>query len=300
VVLALVLIVCLAGSTITLRKLDRLRAGATLEEVLYIPSPAILKRMSLGYTGLMADIYWTRAVQYFGRKHHESAAAYNLLPALLDITTTLDPHLIVAYQFGSVFLAQPPPEGAGMPHKAVQLVERGIRENPEEWRLYYHLGFLHYMELHDPLAAADAFNRGGTVAGAHPWLKVLAASMAQHGGDLQTARFLWTKIYETTDDKMVRANAVKHLQALEVDDTVPKLEAMVRAYRDQYGSLPASFMPLISLGWLRTLPVDPAGHPYKLGPDGRVEVQVPRELPFIHKGLPPGREASLLASPQSK
>ena len=29
--------------------------------------------MSLGYDGLLADIYWTRAVQYFGGKHHDGA-----------------------------------------------------------------------------------------------------------------------------------------------------------------------------------------------------------------------------------
>ena len=296
----MVLIGCLSGAIVTLRAVDRLRAGSTLEEVLYIPSPALLKRMSLGYTGLVADIYWTRAVQYFGSKHHERAAHYNLLPTLLDITTTLDPHLVVAYQFGSVFLAQKPPEGAGMPEKAVALVERGIRENPNDWRLYYHLGFLEYMELHDPVAAARAFDRGAQVSGAHPWLKVLAAAMAQHGGDLQTARFLWSKVYENSDDKMIRANAVKHLQALDVDEVVPKLEAMVRAYRDVYGNIPTSFLPMVRLGWLKAIPVDPAGHPYKLQPDGRVEVQAPDELPFIQRGLPPGGKASLVQVTQSK
>jgi len=68
---------------------------------------------------------------------------------LLEITTTLDPHLIVAYEFGSIFVAQQPPEGAGQPDTAVALVERGIRQNPGEWRLYYHLGFIHYLERHD-------------------------------------------------------------------------------------------------------------------------------------------------------
>ncbi len=297
--IAVVLIVCLGGAGLTLHKVDSLRRGATLAAVLYIPSPAVVKRMSLGYTGLVADIYWTRAVQYFGRRHHEGAANYYLLPPLLDITTTLDPHLIIAYQFGSVFLAEAPPEGAGMPDKAVELVERGIRNNPGDWRLYYNLGFLEYMGRHDPATAARAFSRGAELPGAHPWLKVLAAAMAQHGGDLQTARFLWTKIYETTDDKQIRANAVRHLQALEVDEVVPKLEAVVRAYREEYGSVPVSFMPMVKLGWLRGIPVDPAGHPYKLFPDGHVEVEVPAALPFIQKGLPPGKQASLVQVPQS-
>jgi hypothetical protein len=36
------------------------------------------------------------------------------------------------------------------------------------------------------------------------------------------------------------------------------------------------------------IPVDPDGHPYKLTPEGRIEVQVPDDFPFATKGLPPG------------
>ena len=51
-----VLLASMAGSVLLLRQLDRLRTGATLEDVLYITSPKTLKRMSLGYDGLLADI----------------------------------------------------------------------------------------------------------------------------------------------------------------------------------------------------------------------------------------------------
>src|SRR5208337_2271997 len=103
---AIVLAASLAGASLTVRRLDHLRAGATAEEALYVPSPKILRRMTLGYNGLLADIYWTRAVQYFGVHHYVRSRRYKLLEPLLDITTTLDPHLVVAYEFGAVFLAQ--------------------------------------------------------------------------------------------------------------------------------------------------------------------------------------------------
>ena len=138
-VLTGVMMVALLGSIVLLRQIDQVRQGATLEESLYIPSPKVLKAMSLGYTGLMADIYWTRVVQYFGSKHKANAMQYKLLAPLLDITTELDPHLRVAYQFGATFLAQKPPEGAGDPQAAVRLIEKGIRENPNTWQLYYEL-----------------------------------------------------------------------------------------------------------------------------------------------------------------
>src|SRR3989442_11350859 len=108
-VFGVLLIACIAGSVLLLRGLDRLRSHATLEEVLYIPSPKAIKRLSLGYDGLLADIYWTRAVQYFGNKHNVGAENFNLLAPLLEITTALDPHLVVAYEYGSNFLAPHPP-----------------------------------------------------------------------------------------------------------------------------------------------------------------------------------------------
>ena len=41
-------------------------------------------------------------------------------------------------------------------------------------------------------------------------------------------------------------------------------------------------------GFIQGTPVDPKGHPYKLMPDGRIEVQDPKNIYFITKGLPPG------------
>lgn len=281
-----VLIVCLGGAVATVRALDRVRARDAEEEVLYVPSAKVLQRLSLGYNGLIADLYWTRAVQYFGAKHHLHARSFPLLAPLLDITTELDPHLMVAYEFGSIFLAQAPPEGAGEPEQAVQMVLRGIRENPGVWRLYYHLGYIQAMELHDYVAAARTFDTGSRVPGAHPWMKVMAAAMAQHGGDRETARFLWARIYESTDDEYIRRNAVQHLRALQVDDDIQQLEQLVALVRQRTGRLPASFAEMLAAGLLRRLPTDPLGHPYRLAADGHVYVQDARDLPFLKYGVP--------------
>src|SRR5215472_18721926 len=114
---------CGLSSMLLLRELDRVRTGATLQEFLYISSPKLLKRMSLGYEGLLADVYWTRAVQYYGGIHHQGGGRYELLWPLLNITTQLDPHIIPAYEYGATFLSADPPNGAGTPQKAIQLME---------------------------------------------------------------------------------------------------------------------------------------------------------------------------------
>lgn len=297
---AIVMLALFAVATVSLHKVDQIRSETRQEEVLYIPSAKALKHLSLGYTGLLADIYWTRAVQYFGWKHKQREMDYHLLYPLLDITTELDPHLIAAYRFGSNFIAQPPPNGAGEPDKAVALVERGIKNNPNEWRLYYELGFLQAMERKDYVAAAQAFNRGSQVPGAHPFLKILAAAMAQHGGDVQTARMLWQTTLATSDDAMIKQNAERHLRALIVDETVPQLEHLVEQYRQKTGAFPLSFLQLVEAGYLRRVPVDPVGDPYKVRPDGKVVVQDPEALPFITRGLPPDYKPTLKSVPETQ
>jgi len=296
-VLACIMLLMLAGAVASLRQVTRRRPQANLEEALYIPSAKVLKRMSLGYNGLVADIYWTRVVQYFGWRHKHKSREYPLLYPLLDITTELDPHLIVAYRFGAIFLAQDPPDGAGQPEQAVALIEKGIKANPDDWHLYYDLGFVYAMNLNDYPAAVKVFERGSRVPNAHPFLKILAADMAQHGGDLNTARLMWETTYQTTDDPSIKINATRHLQALEVDETVPKLEELVRQFRDKTGTQPTSFLPLVREGWLRRIPTDPLGMPYKLLSDGRVEVQDPDAWSFIRQGLPPKTGSGVPAKP---
>ena len=292
-VVSALLIVCMLCSALVLRHIDHMRPAAPIEEVLYISSPKVLKRLSLGYDGLLADIYWTRVVQYFGAKHFEGAQHYDLLAPLLTLTTALDPHLVVAYEFGANFLAPKPPGGAGQPLQAIQLAEFGIRNNPHEWRLYYDLGFIYYMELHDYKDAAAAFEAGSHVPKAHPYLKLMAALMAEHAGEIQTARVLWMTTYQTTPDRSIRANAAAHLRALQVDEDVTTLEALGVRYRQKTGHSPESFSDLQAAGLLRGTPIDPLGQPYKLVAAGRVEVRDPDDLPFIEKGTPPGYVAPL-------
>jgi len=282
------LILSMVGSVLLLRAVDQVRSGATLEEFLYISSPKLVKRMSLGYDGLLADIYWTRAVQYYGGLHHQGGGRFELLWPLLNITTQLDPHFIPAYQYGAAFLTGKPPYGAGMVDKAIQLVEYGIENNPDEWRLYEDLGFIYYSDVKDYKKAAEVFRRGSQRPNAHPFLGVLAAQAAEHGGETQTAQLLWRAIYETTPDKDIRSTAAWHLRALKVDETVSQLDQLVETYRQRNGHLPGSFVDMVRAGLLPGIPLDPSGQAYQLESNGRVVVQDPENFPFLEKGLPEG------------
>lgn len=251
-----------------------------MEDVLFISSPEFVKRASLGYSGLLADIYWMRVVQYFGHKHLANSMEYKALAPLLDITTTLDPHLVVAYEWGSTFLDQPPPSGAGDDDAAIALIRKGIRNNPDDWHLYFTLGFIQYLGKHDYLAAAQTFAEGSRVPHAHPWLKIMAAKMLSDAGSDETARYLWQNIYDESTDTSLKQNAAVHLACLTVDQEIPQLEGLTAEYRHRFGHNPQTWRELALAGALRAIPLDPSGEPYVLRADGTVTVADKKKFPF--------------------
>jgi len=251
---------------------ERVARYRNTPELIWIPSGRVLRALSLGHNGLLADIYWTRAVQHFGSQRVERKFEYPLLAPLLDITVALDPQLLIAYKFGGVFLSAPPPLGAGQPEKAVELLRRGIAENPDEWRLWHDLGFLYYWELKDYKSASEAYLQGSKHPNAAPWMEVMAAVILQKGGDRETSRFLWTEIYNSTEDVTIRENARDHLDTLRALDDIDELERRVAAFRDRAGRWPESLQEVVAAGLLQGIPADPAGHPYQLQPEGKVTV----------------------------
>jgi tetratricopeptide (TPR) repeat protein len=227
-------------------------------------------------------------VQYFGHRHVLRGRSFNELAPLLEITTSLDPQLLPAYQFGANFLAPRPPNGAGQPERAVRLMQYGIQHNPDNWHLYYDLGFIYYTELKDYKKAGEVFAEGSRRPDAHPFLKILAAVMAEHAEDFNTARLLWSAAYQTSSEADIRQNALEHLRAIQVDEDVTNLQNAVSRFVQQEGRIPTSLWELAAAEHLRGVPADPDGVPYELSLDGQVLVANPDDFPFITKGTPPG------------
>jgi hypothetical protein len=286
-ILAVVLVVAsMAASFVLVGRIAAAYPSSPMEDVLFVSSPEFVKRASLGYSGLLADIYWMRVVQYFGRKHQRDSMEYKALAPLLDITTTLDPNLVVAYEWGSTFLDQPPPSGAGDDAAAVALIRKGIRNNPSEWHLYFTLGFIQYLGQRDYLGAAKTFEEGSRISSSRSWMKVLAAKMLTDAGSLETARYMWLNIYNESTDKNLKQNAELHLACLVVDQEIPQLESVVSEFRARTGHNPSSWGDLITSGLLRVIPRDPSGTAYVLRNDGHVVVADWKKLPFIQRGKP--------------
>jgi tetratricopeptide (TPR) repeat protein len=241
------------------------------DELLF-QSGRLVRALSLEYQTLMAELYWTRVVQYYGQKQNEHDPNLELLAPLLHLTTELDPHLIVAYRFGGTFLAERPPQGAGRPDQGIELLRRGIAQNPDEWRLWSDLGFLYYMILKDYPKATEAFLEGSKNPKAREWMKVLAAKVAEEGQSRRVSQFLWQQVYDSTADPTIRKNALRHLEILKAEDDVEQLEKIAREFHGRFGRFPVSMNELVRAGMIRGDPVDPAGFPYVVEPEGKFQL----------------------------
>ncbi len=236
------------------------------DSLLYIRSPETMKRMALSFSALLADVYWIRAVQYYGgrRLSTDPDRNYNELYPLLDIATSLDPMFNIAYRFGAVFLSESFPGGAGRPDQAIGLLEKGFRLNPRRWEYPYDIAFVHYWTRQDFVAAAEWFQKASDVPGAPWWVRSMAAVTAAQGGNRRASRMLWQIQLENAESEWVRNNAIERLQQLDAMDQIDELTAASRQFASRHGRFASSWDELARAGLVRGRPLDPTGLPYVL------------------------------------
>ena len=243
--------------------------------VTWVRSPEIMRRLALGFDDLLADVYWIRAVQYYGNTKLSTAENknYELLYPLLDMTTTLDPRFNVAYRFGAILLSEGHPNGPADPDAAIALLRKGIRATPERWQYYHDAGFVEYWWRHDPRAASTWMLDASKQPGSPSWLPPVAASFLAEGGARDSARALWTELANSTDQDWLRTTANRALLQLDAETAIEQLQPVVNRYYDLRGSFPSGWPDMVSAGLIRGIPLDPAGKPFALDPvSGAVDV----------------------------
>jgi hypothetical protein len=254
------------------------------EEVLLIEDGKFLRKATVGFESLAADLYWLRTVQYFGGKRQDvHNKNFDLLEPLLNVTTDLDPNLKIVYDYGATFLSEPFPRGASQPYKGIELLDRGIRNHPKDWRLYLSKGFLYFWYLEDYKKAAEIFLEGSKIEGAPSWLISTAGRTLARGGDRATARELWHILYQTSETQQQRDNATIHLKQLDALDEMDSLKAVLVRYQETTGRPPESWADVVRAGLLPRIPADPAGHAYLLDPKN-LRADVSKTSPLV--GLP--------------
>jgi tetratricopeptide (TPR) repeat protein len=278
--LAALLVLGLAGAVAASRSLEARPRALQLvpaEERLYLKG-AQARRVSLAFSGIMADWYWMRSLQYVGRKavaqeklriDNLSELDLKLLAPLLDTAATLDPKFMAVYEYGAVVL--PTVSDADADEEAIALLKKGIAANPGAWRLYQHLGYIHW-QRGDYSAAAEAYGAGSRLGGAPPWMKAMEVNMTARGSSQQTAREIYSRMREESDDPQIKVFAEYRLAQLDSLAERERISGVLSDYtRRTRGGCPGSWRDVsaqLRAAGLRVdatgAPVDPTNVPYVL------------------------------------
>jgi tetratricopeptide (TPR) repeat protein len=267
--LAAIVVLMSVAVLIQVRRDQGWQAYEPATPVMWLKAGPAMERATLGYDALVADLYWMRAVVYFGRQRLSEAEDknYDLLYPLLDLVTSLDPKFAVAYRFGASFLTERPPGGPDRPDLAIRLLERALEENPTRWEYPHDLAFVHYFSYQDYITASQWFRRASEVPNAPNWLPAVAAATVTRGGDRDASRLIWRELYKSAEAEAIRENALVHLAQLDAFDQVDKLTQLVRRYKVSAQRFPASWDELVAARLLTRTPEDPTGVPYVLNPE---------------------------------
>jgi tetratricopeptide (TPR) repeat protein len=244
---------------------------------------AKLKGFSLGFEGLIADWYWIQSLQYIGdkmiksRQDRQEINLENLKPLnprllypLLDNAADLDPHFLAVYSYGAIILPAIDAE------QAIKITEKGIANNPDQWRLYQHLGYIHW-RLGNFEKAAEIYEKGAKIPGAPSFFQLMAARMKTQGGSRETARALYQQMLDEASDSRTKEVAELRISQLDSLDERDAVRNVLRQFKEKNNRCVNNWNEIFPLLKSVKLPsgkdfridktnnlVDPSGAPYVL------------------------------------
>lgn len=179
-------------------------------DIMYLPSSEAVRMFSLGYRNIVSDILWFKTVQYYGG-YRMGKNSLRLFRHLADVITDLDPRFIFAYKLSAVIMAQ----DLGELEEGIEILRKGIENNPAEWSLAFEAGFLYYLDGNDYKESQRYFRLAADMPGADERAMRFAASAAARGGDVETSINMWRRLADSSNDPFMDNLAAGYIEKLE-------------------------------------------------------------------------------------
>ncbi|MBI3627615.1 MAG: hypothetical protein HY220_02625 [Candidatus Sungbacteria bacterium] len=226
---------------------DRLR-GKTDPLPFLVPPPRTVRAIDLGLHNAAANLLWLNTIQEFSDirwKHYEKIFVSNI-----NTINELDPKFSYPYAFAAIIIPAIDPAKTNI---AIEIGKRGVLNSPADWRIPYYVA-LDYHTLGKRADAARYFDIASRVPGAPEAVKTIAANYGAAKNIRVQTEQIWTSIYETSNDEVLRERAklyIEHFQILDI------LDKAVAQYKQKTGSFPVSLDDLVKKQIIRFIPPDP-------------------------------------------
>ncbi|HET6493757.1 MAG TPA: hypothetical protein VFH61_00130 [Thermoleophilia bacterium] len=220
-VLAIILVLVCAVGVISYQVTRPSRAPANPR--VFVPSPTLFLDLSPSFRTSIADAYYLYMIQYYG-EHVFGDERLDSLPAMTRLVTTLSPHFTRGYLFSAFALID-----AGRPDVAYEILQKGFKANPQEWRFPAYLAFFVYTFGEKGSAkneaAADWYQEAAAIPGSPSYLPRLTARLLAKTGEREKAILLWGQGY-LAGDKYARKKAVEGIRTVLPEGREATLKAL--------------------------------------------------------------------------
>jgi len=223
-------------------------------DVYFLPPPAQVERLSLGYKYALADVLWAHVLVSQGLHTFERRRFENLL-RLYDTINLLDPKWRTPYLLADALITfQATTTPLNEVIKAREILERGVKNRPFDGEIWLNLGQFvsfvapsSYIEDHDPELAAKWRLEGvpylaraaelGAARANISWQALGGASILEKAGKREASIRFLKRTYAVTDDDELKEQILRSLNRLmverEADNFRKRNEAFVQTYQSE-------------------------------------------------------------------
>ena len=195
----------------------------------FVPRASLVQAVSFGFDALLADYYWLQAVQVAGGSDVVDASDARHLGRLVDVVTTLNPHVGHPYRFAAVWLTH----DVDQVREAIRLLERAVEHHPDDWRNYFYIGFNHFFYLGEFEEAARALEIAIDLPGRPAYLPRLVARLKSQHGDIDVAEVFLRELHQSAEDEEARARLQVALDEIEIEYKARHLDRARAAFRER-------------------------------------------------------------------
>jgi hypothetical protein len=236
-------------------------------------SPATIRIIDMGFHSTVASFLWVSTMPeivdlFHGNREYLSDEAF---------VNAVDPKLSYPYAFSVLTLPAVPT--SQFPDRIVQATaigQAGLLNADADWRIPYYMAINYYLELHDLQHATQYFNIAADTKGVPDYAKRFSLNFGVGQRERDRVRNLWITVYQSAKDDDTKARAAAYVARLNMLDY---LDTASTAYKQKFGTYPATPDELVTKQIISAVPVDPFGFTFVINKDGTSGIDTTKPIP---------------------
>ena len=235
-------------------------------ELLYLPSPEMLKIMSLGNPGLIADVLYLWSIQYYS--YYQPHERFLYLDTVYNLITDLDPLYVDAYRIGALIMQiQTGGDEEELEAAVRRLFDKGLRNLPDNWQLAEAAAWDFFIRFKDRETALHYAEIATQRPGAPPRIKRMVGVWRdkESAWTLDDSIEYWRRAVEDAENEWDHVLCMNQFYDAVTARDRKTLEPLLDVFAARYGVCPESWEDLIPAGALGRVPLDAYGDPYGIG-----------------------------------